>query len=78
MLSQLNTKSVEKDNNPEIGELIEVELPDVGREKFLRVRCATGRMFCLPVPPDMKTALQAKAFTFNLSEEELLKMEVET
>ena len=36
----------------------EVTIPDVGREKFLKVICGTGREFALPVPPDMTTPLK--------------------
>lgn len=66
ILSELGSVSVNKDNDPQIGELVEVEIPDVGKEKFLRVQCGTGRMFALPVPPDMQTALQANAWTWGL------------
>ena len=62
-----------------IGTLLEVDIPDIGREKFLRVLCGTGREFALPVPPDMKTALQANAWTFGMDDpNELLNLEIRT
>jgi hypothetical protein len=68
ILKTLNATVIEADEDPEIGTLVEVEIPEIGREKFLRVRCGTGREFALPVPPDMKTALQANAWTFGMDD----------
>ena len=79
ILSELNAVTVEKDADPEIGELVEVDIPDVGKEKFLRVTCGTGRTFALPVPPTMKTALQANAWTFGYDDgHDFVKPEVRT
>jgi hypothetical protein len=60
ILDELNAVTIEKHRNAMAGELLEVELPDVGREKFLRVRCGTGRDFALPVPPGMESVEQAQ------------------
>ena len=65
ILDQLKAKTLDKDVDPEIGELIRVRIPDIGDEQFLRVTCGTGRRFALPVPPDMKTALQANSWTYG-------------
>ena len=65
ILDQLKAKTIDKDVDPEIGELIRVRIPDIGDEQFLRVTCGTGRRFALPVPPDMKTALQANSWTYG-------------
>ena len=65
ILRQLNAVTIEK-NTPDIGELVEVDIPDIGREKFLRVMCGTGREFALPVPPEMTTALEANAWTYGI------------
>ena len=73
ILRDLKAKTIERDHDPEIGELLEVELPYAGRERFLRVRCGTGRTFAIPVPPDMETALEANAWTYDLPTD-LLKM----
>lgn len=79
VLEQLNPKTIDKDVDPEMGELIEVQHPSLGDtpERFLRVRCGTGRNFVLPVPPDMKTAVQANAWTYGIDAEDL-KVEVRT
>jgi hypothetical protein len=78
ILNELNAKVINTDGDPEIGQLVEVELPDIGKERFLRVRCGTGREFALPVPPDMKTALQANAWTFGMDIEDFVVPEVRT
>ena len=79
ILADLQAKTIERDDDPTIGELVEVTIPDVGRERFLRVRCGTGREFALPVPPTMKTALQANAWTFGIDDAaKFVKPEVRT
>jgi hypothetical protein len=66
ILTQLNARVIDADDDPEVGTLVEVNLPDAGPERFLRVRCGTGRQFALAVPPGMKTALEASAWTYGL------------
>jgi hypothetical protein len=66
VLSALKPKIIDQDKDPEIGTLLEVDLPDSKGSKFLKVLCGTGRTFVLPVPNEMKTALQANAWTYNL------------
>lgn len=78
ILNSLKAKVINTDDDPEIGQLVEVELPEIGKEKFLRVMCGTGREFALPVPPEMKTALEANAWTFNLPADMLKGLEVRT
>ena len=78
ILHELNAKTIDKDGDPEIGELVEVELPEIGKEKFLRVVCGTKRSFALPVPPNMRTALEANAWTFGLDKVTFVRPEVRT
>lgn len=66
ILSELKAKVINTDVDESIGQLVEVHLPDAGKERFLRVRCGTGRRFAIPVPPTMKTAHQANAWTYGL------------
>lgn len=77
VISQLNPTIIDTDVDPQIGELIEVDLPDSGNERFLRVVCGTGRKFVIPVPPHVETALQANAMTYGL-DPEIFKVEVRT
>jgi hypothetical protein len=61
---------IDEDEDAMIGTLLEVNIPDIGREKFLKVLCGTGRTFAIPVPPNMNTALQAQAWTWNMEVED--------
>ncbi len=78
MLSQLQPRTIDRDPDEQIGELIEVDLPGSGRERFIRVLCGTGRRFVLPVPPQMTSALQANAWTYGLDASDLRALEVRT
>jgi hypothetical protein len=78
ILKALDAKIIDTDNDPEIGELVEVEIPEIGREKFLRVLCGTGRQFALPVPPEMTTALEAQAWTWGMDRDSFIKPEIRT
>jgi len=68
VLSQLNARTINKNSNPQIGTLLEVDLPDSGKERFLQVKCGTGRDFCIPVPREMKTAEQAQLWTYGVDD----------
>ena len=78
ILTKLDAKTIDKDPEPEIGELVEVTIPEIGREKFLRVVCGTGRKFALPVPPEMTTALEANAWTYGVDETLYKQLEYRT
>ncbi|MBF0290036.1 MAG: hypothetical protein HQM14_19640 [SAR324 cluster bacterium] len=77
ILSKLGARSIQKDKNPQVGELLEVDLHGSGRERFLKVKCGTGRDFVIPVPVDCETARQANAWTYGLIENEF-NVEVRT
>lgn len=78
ILGALNAKVIDEDEDPQIGTLLEVDIPEIGREKFLKVLCGTGREFAIPVPPDMTTALGANAWTYNIDPDLLKTLEVRT
>jgi hypothetical protein len=65
ILSELKARVINENDDPQVGTLVEVTLPDAGKERFLRVVCGTGRKFALPVPKEMKTAIQAQAWTYG-------------
>ena len=67
ILKELNARIIDEDPDPEIGTLLEVDLPDSGNDRFVKVKCGTGRTFIIPVPPVMQTALEAVAWTYNKS-----------
>lgn len=68
ILERLDARVINKNESEQIGTLLEVNLPDSGKERFLRVRCGTNREFVIPVPRDMRTAHQANAWTYGLDE----------
>lgn len=68
IITDLKAKIIDEDDDPMIGTLVEVNLPDLGKEKFLKVVCGTGREFAIPVPKEMKSALQANAWTFGVDD----------
>ena len=78
ILKELDAKIINEDGDPEIGTLVEVNLPDLGKERFLRVLCGTKREFAIPVPPNMKTALEAQSWTWGLEEKDFTIPEVRT
>ena len=78
VLSSLDYKVIDSDPDPMIGDLLEVDIPEIGRERFLQVVCGTGRTFALPVPPKMKTALEANAWTYGVEPDLLRALEVRT
>lgn len=83
ILDELNAKVIDEDGDPEIGILLEVMLPNgdgdaPSAERFLKVKCGTGRYFALPVPPDMKTALEAQSWTWGMDTTEFVQPEVRT
>lgn len=68
VLSKLRAKVIDEDADPEIGTLIEVNIPEIGKERFLKVLCGTRREFAMPVPPEMKTAIQAQAWMLGFDD----------
>jgi hypothetical protein len=53
IIDELGGKVIDASDDPEIGAVIEMTLPDLAQPaRFLRVKCATGRDFALGLPPD--------------------------
>jgi len=78
ILHELDAVTIDTDEDAMIGELVEVTLPDVGREKFLRVTCGTGRRFAIPMPPHVMTALAGNAWSYGVDSQVLRALEVRT
>lgn len=60
------------------GTLLEANLPDAPRQRFVKVLCGTGRTFAIPVPEECRTSLEAVAWTYQVPPEEYAKLEVRT
>lgn len=78
VLRETPHRVIDTDADPQIGTLLSVDLPDAPDSKFVLVRCATGRDFALPVPREMKTALEANAWTYDIQPIDLKAMETRT
>jgi hypothetical protein len=78
VLDELKARVIDTDEDEEIGELVEVEIPDIGKEKFLRVICGTRRKFAIPMPPHIKTALEGNAWSYGIDGDTLRQIEVRT
>ena len=82
ILSELGARSIDKDGDPQIGELVEVDLPgednETIRARYLRVQCGTGRKFAVCVPPNTETALDAQSWMLGLPTEQFTRPEVRT
>ena len=77
VLKTLDAKVIDKNEREYIGTLYEANIPDSEKERFLQVKCGTGRDFCLPVPRDVKSALEANSWTYGLSPDQF-NVEVRT
>ena len=69
LLTQLNARTIAAHSNPQVGEIVEVDIPEIGTERFLRVMCGTDRQFALPIPPDMDTPENAQRWLNWLPED---------
>lgn len=78
VLAKLQPRVIDRDHDPQIGTLLEVDLPDAPNERFLQVCCGTGREFVLPVPREYNTAPEANAATYNVPPQLLRQIEVRT
>ena len=76
VLEKLAPRVVDRHPDPEVGTLLEADLPTGDRfvrtapQRFLLVKCGTGRTFALPVPREVQTALAANAWTYGLEASE--------
>ena len=78
VLDELNCTVIDEDPDPEIGTLVEADIPEIGKERFLKVKCGTGRTFAIPMPPEIKTALAGQAWSYGCELENFFKPEVRT
>ena len=77
ILEALDAKMIDRDHDPQIGDLLEVRLPDLERPaRFLKVKCGTGRDFVIGVPPHIHKALEAQAWVIGLESKDFLRPEV--
>ena len=83
VIKELGSTVIDENTNPQIGTLVEVRDNSnnffrESRERFLRVKCGTGRWFAIPVPPSINTAIEANAWTYDIDVELLKELEIRT
>ena len=79
VLKELGAKTIDRDNDPEIGELVQVSLPGLPiPARFLRVQCGTGREFAIGIPPHINKALDAQAWMVGLEPKDFACPKVRT
>lgn len=78
VLRELKPRVIDVDPRPEIGTLLEVDIPDEGAQRFVRVRCGTGREFVIRTVRDAQTAAEGNAATYRIPVSLLGRVEVRT
>ena len=78
ILAELSATTINRHDNPQIGTLLEVDLPGSGRSRFLKVLCGTGREFVHSVPREVQTAFDAQAWMWSVDSKEFKQPEVRT
>jgi hypothetical protein len=68
-----NSTTIDIDDDPMWGELVEMDLPDSPGERFLFVTCGTGRPFALLVPKETQTVDEAQSVLHGGLPVEILK-----
>ena len=67
ILDAVNAKVIHSDPNPYFGTLFEADLPDHGKQRFLKAKCGTGRdVVVLVHDMNLKTAREAGAATYGV------------
>lgn len=73
VIKLLKPETLDKDGDPTVGTLIEVDLPEIGKERFLlALDPNTNSTVVLPVPPEMKSALEANSWTYGIDKVEFV------
>jgi hypothetical protein len=78
IINELSPVVLDEDKDPLIGRLIEVELPDHGKQKFIHAKCGTGREVAVMADRDATTILEAQASSYGLSVEDFSIPEIRT
>jgi hypothetical protein len=79
ILSELGAETIDADGDPQIGTLVQVQLPDLPqRSRFIQVQCGTGRQFAVCVPPHVGSAIEAQAWMQGLPANQFQKPEIRT
>ncbi len=78
VLESLGMTVLDKDPNPQFGQLVSVDLPDSPNAKFIVAMCGTGRKIAVPADPNSSTAIEAGAKSYGLPVEVYRRLKVRT
>ncbi|GAB4351402.1 MAG: hypothetical protein Kow0026_08440 [Oricola sp.] len=78
IINALNARVLDEDEDPQIGRLVEVDLPDHGPQKFIHARCGTGREIAIMADANAKTVLEAQAASYGLKASDFQIPEIRT
>ena len=78
ILTSLDATTIDDSGDPSIGSLIEVILPDHGKQKFIKGLCGTGREIAVMASNDAKTIIEAQAMAVGMTAEDFQIPEIRT
>lgn len=78
VLEALGMRVLDENPNPMLGKLVEVDLPNAPKSKFLIAKCGTGRTIAVPASMDAKTALEAGAMSYGVPIDVYARLKVRT
>ncbi len=79
VLRELKARVIDADADPQIGTLLEVNLPDLDApSRFVRLECGTGRTFAVCVPSGIPTAIAGQAWMMGKTQTDFLPPEIRT
>ena len=77
VLREIGSTVIDSDARPDVGTLVEATIDDAP-ERFLLVKCGTGRDFAMHVDRQCRTAMQAQAWMHGMSESDFQLPDVRT
>ena len=78
IINSMNARIIDADDDPQIGRLVEIDLPDHGPQKFIHARCGTGREIAVMADARATTILEAQAASYGLSASDFIIPEIRT
>jgi hypothetical protein len=78
IINSMSARIIDADDDPQIGRLVEIDLPDHGPQKFIHARCGTGREIAVMADARATTILEAQAASYGLSASDFIIPEIRT
>ena len=78
IINALNPTVIDTDDDPQIGRLVEIDLPDHGKQKFIHAMCGTGREVAVMADASATSVLEAQAASYGLNKDDFIIPEIRT